>query len=88
MEKDRALQNAKIEYVKTVSNRAAHPFFWAAFHLIGDRSSIEFPEYTTLNAAYDLFSKPYTWLLLLALGIILFFIKSRIKSFVNKAQNV
>ncbi len=34
--KDEALRQAKLDYIKNSPNQLAHPFFWAAFVLIGD----------------------------------------------------
>ncbi len=34
--KDEALRLAKLDYIKNSPNQLAHPFFWAAFVLIGD----------------------------------------------------
>lgn len=37
--KDVALQKARQDYLSTASGRAAHPYYWAAHVLIGDRDS-------------------------------------------------
>ncbi|MEL6942718.1 MAG: CHAT domain-containing protein, partial [Bacteroidota bacterium] len=38
--KDQALQQAQINYLKTASMEAAHPFYWAAFVQVGDKEAI------------------------------------------------
>jgi len=38
--KDQALQQAQINYLRTASMEAAHPFYWAAFVQVGDREAI------------------------------------------------
>jgi CHAT domain-containing protein len=40
MEKDQALQEAKLEYLESHDNIMAHPFFWAGLVQIGDPSPI------------------------------------------------
>ncbi|MEM6270305.1 MAG: CHAT domain-containing tetratricopeptide repeat protein [Bacteroidota bacterium] len=37
-EKDESLRAAKLSYLKTTDGRDAHPYFWAAHVMIGDRS--------------------------------------------------
>jgi CHAT domain-containing protein/tetratricopeptide (TPR) repeat protein len=41
MSKDKALQQAKLTYLKNNTGVAAHPAFWSAFIQLGDPSSIE-----------------------------------------------
>lgn len=42
LSKDIALQQAKLAYIHSMPNDFAHPFFWAAYTLIGDISPVEF----------------------------------------------
>ncbi len=45
--KDKALQQAKLDYIATAEGRTIHPQYWAGLVLIGDTSSIELvPSYT------------------------------------------
>ncbi|MCB0448148.1 MAG: CHAT domain-containing protein, partial [Gelidibacter sp.] len=39
--KDKALQQAKLDYLATAQGRTAHPQYWAGLVLIGDASPIE-----------------------------------------------
>ena len=41
LSKDKALQKAKLNYIKKNKGLKAHPFYWAAFIGIGDMSKIE-----------------------------------------------
>ena len=49
MDKDMALQNAKIQYINNNSNLVAEPFFWAPFILIGNVNPIELATDFTLS---------------------------------------
>jgi CHAT domain-containing protein/Tfp pilus assembly protein PilF len=40
MTKDESLRSAKIDYLQKAEGRQAHPYYWAAHVLIGDRSSL------------------------------------------------
>lgn len=39
-DKDTALQQAKIEYLRNADNNFSHPFYWSTFMLIGDNTNI------------------------------------------------
>ena len=39
-DKDFSLQKAKLQYLNSVEGREAHPYFWAAHVVIGDRSRL------------------------------------------------
>ena len=41
LEKDEALQQAKLEYLQQAGAVLAHPYFWAGFVLLGDTSTVE-----------------------------------------------
>lgn len=43
--KDCALRKAKLSYLDNSSKIASHPYFWAAFVLMGDTSQMSFPTY-------------------------------------------
>lgn len=44
MEKDRALQQAKLSFLESSDSNTAHPYFWGSFIVIGDTSPIELKE--------------------------------------------
>lgn len=48
--KDKALQQAKIDYISTAEGRTAHPQYWAGLILIGDTSPIQLQ--STSNLIY------------------------------------
>ena len=39
--KDRALQSAKLSFIKSVSQKFAHPFYWASFIPIGNMTTLD-----------------------------------------------
>lgn len=41
MDKSRALQQAKLKYLKTVRPERSHPFYWGSFYLVGDTSPLD-----------------------------------------------
>lgn len=57
MTKDKALQQAKLDYIKHNDGITAHPAFWSAFIQLGDSSSIALHTKSDLSA--------YWWLLLI-----------------------
>jgi CHAT domain-containing protein/tetratricopeptide (TPR) repeat protein len=68
MEKDQALQQAKLEYLKDAEYIAAHPALWACFIQLGNYDSISLEEKT-------LISSNYVWIfggigMILALGFV------------------
>jgi CHAT domain-containing protein len=44
MPKDKALQQAKYNFIQNSTDRAAHPFLWSAFIQIGDEAPLPSPE--------------------------------------------
>jgi hypothetical protein len=48
-QKDIALQQAKIKYIQTSNNMAAHPAFWACFVQLGDYSAIKIEKVDYFN---------------------------------------
>ncbi len=48
--KDKALQQAKLDYIATAEGRTAHPQYWAGLILIGDTAPIQLN--STLNLVY------------------------------------
>ena len=40
MEKDKALQKAKLDYLQTTDNITSHPYYWGSFVMIGDPTPI------------------------------------------------
>ena len=56
--KDRAMQNAKIDYLKNSKGFTAHPFFWASFVCIGNQHPI------------PLDYRPYAWYWWAGFGIV------------------
>jgi CHAT domain-containing protein len=71
MDKDVALQQAKISYIDEANGVIAHPVFWAAYVLIGDTGTV---------AIYSKNSFAWRWLPigLVLVGIFGFFIRKRI----------
>lgn len=43
MTKDKALQQAKLDYIATAEGRTAHPQYWAGLVLIGDTAPVDLP---------------------------------------------
>ncbi|MDH7446017.1 CHAT domain-containing protein [Aquimarina sp. 2201CG14-23] len=48
MNKAKALQQAKLEYLNTANINRTHPFYWGGFYLVGDASTIQFSNDYTL----------------------------------------
>ncbi|MEW7289738.1 CHAT domain-containing protein [Aquimarina sp. 2304DJ70-9] len=46
MNKAKALQQAKLQYLKTADINRTHPFYWGGFYLVGDAAAIPFSDYT------------------------------------------
>ncbi len=44
MHKGKALQQAKIQYLKHADINRTHPFYWGGFYLVGDTSPIQFSD--------------------------------------------
>ncbi len=44
MNKSKALQQAKLQYLQTANINRTHPFYWGGFYLVGDSASIEFSD--------------------------------------------
>ena len=68
-QKDKALQQAKIKYLETSNNIAAHPALWACFVQLGDYSAIKIEKVDYFN--YYVFAG----LILAVFGIFYFFFK-------------
>ncbi len=70
--KDEALKAAKIDYLETVDDAFAHPFYWAAFVPIGDMSALDKP------------SEGFAWwwyiLVIAIVLLLLFFNRTKIRS--------
>jgi CHAT domain-containing protein/tetratricopeptide (TPR) repeat protein len=62
LEKDEAIRQAKLYYLKTYSQEFAHPFLWAAFIQVGSYESI------------SIASKHQYWWFYIFIGAVLFFI--------------
>lgn len=43
--KDKALREAKLYYLDNTKKLSSHPYFWAAFVLMGDTNAMQFPTY-------------------------------------------
>ncbi len=48
MNKSKALQQAKLQYLKTADINRTHPFYWGGFYLVGDAAPISFSDHTWL----------------------------------------
>ncbi len=46
MNKSKALQQAKLQYLNTANINRTHPFYWGGFYLVGDAAPIQFDDYT------------------------------------------
>ncbi|GAA4275282.1 CHAT domain-containing protein [Aquimarina mytili] len=46
MSKSKALQQAKLDYLKTADINRTHPFYWGGFYLVGDTAPIPFSDHT------------------------------------------
>ncbi|MEW7289790.1 CHAT domain-containing protein [Aquimarina sp. 2304DJ70-9] len=46
MNKAKALQQAKLQYLKTADINRTHPFYWGGFYLVGDAAAIPFSDHT------------------------------------------
>ncbi len=46
MNKAKALQQAKLQYLNTANINRTHPFYWGGFYLVGDAAAIQFDDYT------------------------------------------
>ncbi|WP_164914191.1 CHAT domain-containing protein [Aquimarina sediminis] len=54
MNKTRALQQAKLEYLKTADINRGDPFYWGSFYLVGDPSPIPFKDNSLLYWVFGL----------------------------------
>ncbi len=61
MNKAKALQQAKLQYLHTAKKNRTHPFYWGGFYLVGDSAPIQFKSNSLLY-----------WILGLAFLLILF----------------
>ena len=68
MNKSRALQQAKLEYLKTADINRLDPFYWAGFYLIGDTAPIPFKNDNMLYWWLGLFG------VMIALGLVVYFV--------------
>ncbi|MEW7289312.1 CHAT domain-containing protein [Aquimarina sp. 2304DJ70-9] len=48
MNKGKALQQAKLQYLKTANINRTHPFYWGGFYLVGDTSPMHFNDNSRL----------------------------------------
>ncbi len=48
MNKAKALQQAKLQYLQTANINRTHPFYWGGFYLVGDAASIRFDDNSIL----------------------------------------
>ncbi len=48
MNKAKALQQAKLQYLKTADINRTHPFYWGGFYLVGDAAPISFSDHNWL----------------------------------------
>jgi hypothetical protein len=83
LDKDVAMQNAKIDYLKEANLLKSHPFFWASYMVVGDTAPVIAK------------SKPYNKIVLLLIAfvfvfLVIFFFKKysirKQKSSLNKLQ--
>ncbi len=79
MPKDKALQQAKLEFLKKSSQSTAHPFFWAGFMLNGDSSPLS--DQPLKASAWITFST-----ILASLILILLLYKNKFLSLINSSQ--
>lgn len=72
--KDEALRQAKLSFLENANNISANPIYWGSFFVLGNTDSIEFKS--------DSFFTRYGMLTLMVLAgvILLFFIRSRVKT--------
>lgn len=73
MQKDVALRQAKLEYLKIAKDIAGHPAFWSAFIQLGDTSSVKISQ----KGAYNLWSIGLGILACLFVGTLFFVSRSR-----------
>ncbi|GAA0712713.1 hypothetical protein GCM10009430_03440 [Aquimarina litoralis] len=66
MSKSKALQQAKLDYLKNANITRSHPFYWGSFYLLGNNKSID------LQNPFSI-SKTITWFVLLVLVLCLTF---------------
>ncbi len=64
MNKAKALQQAKLQYLQTADLHRTHPFYWGGFYLVGDRTPIQFAD--------DSWYQGWAVGLLLLIGIVVF----------------
>ena len=78
MSKSKALQQAKLNYLKNADITRSHPFYWGSFYILGDNKAID------LQTPSDI-SKTITWFVLLILVLCLtYFILKRRKKLSKK----
>ena len=76
MDKDAALQQAKLDYLEEADQITSHPYFWSAFVLMGNEEAVDFSNTRNKRA-------PWLWILLLVLlaaGTILYLKRARMIS--------
>ncbi|MEM1323338.1 MAG: CHAT domain-containing protein, partial [Bacteroidota bacterium] len=66
--KSRALHQAKLDYLSQQKDRAAHPFYWAAFVLYGNMEAVEWSSESSFF---------YPWGILVLVGVLLGFLGLR-----------
>jgi LPXTG-motif cell wall-anchored protein len=71
MQKDKALQQAKLQYLEASNNNTAHPALWACLMQLGDYSAIKIEKVNYFNYLV------LAGLLLAALGVLFFYLKKR-----------
>jgi CHAT domain-containing protein len=71
MQKDKALQQAKLQYLEASNNNTAHPALWACFMQLGDYSAIKIEKINYFNYLV------LAGLLLAALGVLFFYLRKR-----------
>jgi len=64
MNKSKALQQAKLQYLNTANINRIHPFYWGGFYLVGDPAPIQFENNTTVYWFFGL-----GFIILLCIGI-------------------
>jgi len=70
--KDKALQQAKIQYLTTAKKTKRHPYYWAAFIPFGDMEALELGHTFSINAVL-----PFVLVICFVLGYIFFYRKKR-----------
>ncbi len=75
MDKASALQQAKIQYIKTADVFTNHPLYWGGFYVLGDNSPLKIDTPAIFNWMV------YLIIGLCGIGILLFFRKRLVRNF-------